>query len=183
MKALPLIAAALFAAATSMPAIAQLPSVVDGQPLPTLAPMLQRVTPGVVNISTRGTVQVQQNPLLNDPLFRRFFGQPNQPQEREVSGLGSGVVVDAANGYVLTNNHVIARADEITVTLQDGRTLPATVIGTDEATDLALLQVEATGLTAVPLGDSDALAVGDFVVAIGNPFGLNQTSRPSKRWS
>lgn len=175
MKALPLIAAALFAAATSMPAIAQLPSVVDGQPLPTLAPMLQRVTPGVVNISTRGTVQVQQNPLLNDPLFRRFFGQPNQPQEREVSGLGSGVVVDAANGYVLTNNHVIARADEITVTLQDGRTLPATVIGTDEATDLALLQVEATGLTAVPLGDSDALAVGDFVVAIGNPFGLNQT--------
>jgi len=166
---------ALILAASALPASAALPLMVEGQPLPTLAPMLQRVTPGVVNISTRGTVQVQQNPLLNDPLFRRFFGQPDQPQERQVQGLGSGVIVDAANGYILTNNHVIERADEITVTLQDGRALSATVVGTDAATDLALLKVEARNLTAVALGDSDVLAVGDFVVAIGNPFGLGQT--------
>jgi len=107
MKVIPVVAAALLAATISTHASAQLPAVVEGQPLPTLAPMLQRVTPGVVNISTRGTVQVQQNPLLNDPLFRRFFGPPNQPPERPVSGLGSGVLVDAANGYVLTYNHVI----------------------------------------------------------------------------
>ncbi len=176
MKFQPVLLAALLAAST-LPGTASsaLPIAVDGQPLPTLAPMLQRVTPGVVNISTRGTVQVQQNPLLNDPLFRRFFGQPNQPQERQVQGLGSGVIVDADNGYILTNNHVIDRAEEITVTLQDGRALEATVVGTDSATDLALLKVDAQNLTAVPLGDSEILAVGDFVVAIGNPFGLGQT--------
>lgn len=168
---------AAFLSISTLPgtASAALPLAMDGQPLPTLAPMLQRVTPGVVNISTRGTIQVQQNPLLNDPLFRRFFGQPNQPQERQVQGLGSGVIVDADNGYILTNNHVIDRAEQITVTLQDGRELDATVVGTDSATDLALLKVEVQSLTAVALGDSDVLSVGDFVVAIGNPFGLGQT--------
>jgi Do/DeqQ family serine protease len=175
MKSFPFVLAAVLAASVVPTAHAALPAEVDGQPIPTLAPMLQRVTPGVVNISTRGTVQVQQNPLLNDPLFRRFFGQPPQQQERQVSGLGSGVVVDAENGYILTNNHVIERADEITITLTDGRELAATVVGTDSATDLALFQVEGDGLTAVPMGDSDALLVGDFVVAIGNPFGLGQT--------
>lgn len=178
MKLPHLLAAVLLPFAAALPAApvsAQLPAAVEGQPLPSLAPMLQRTVPGVVNISTRGRVQMQQNPMFNDPFFRRFFQMPDQPQEREVSSLGSGVIVDAARGYVLTNNHVIANADEIRVTLQDGRELVAEVVGTDEATDVALLKVEAERLTALPFSDSDKLEVGDFVVAIGNPFGLGQT--------
>jgi hypothetical protein len=112
--------------APAAPAAAQLPAEVDGQPVPSLAPMLKRTAPGVVNISTRGRVQMQQNPMFNDPFFRRFFQMPDQPMEREVSSLGSGVIVDAARGYVLTNHHVIANADEIRVTLQDGRTVEGT---------------------------------------------------------
>ena len=155
-------------------ATAKLPTVVDGQDLPSLAPMLERATPAVVNIATRGRV-VERSPLLDDPIFRRFFGVPDQPRERQTQGLGSGVIVDAAKGYVLTNNHVIDKAEEIVVTLNDGRSLPAKVVGADPATDLAVLAIEAKGLTAVPLGDSGRLRVGDFVVAIGNPFGLGQT--------
>lgn len=148
----------------------------QGQPLPTLAPMLQQVTPAVVNISTRGRMRVQDNPLLNDPFFRRFFDIPNMPpRERPTQSLGSGVVVDAQRGYVLTNNHVIANADEITVTLRDGRSLKARLIGTDPETDVAVIQIPAKDLTALSLADSSRLQVGDFAVAIGNPFGLGQT--------
>jgi Do/DeqQ family serine protease len=151
-----------------------LPAQVDGEPLPSLAPMLERTIPAVVNLATRGRV-VEQSPLLDDPFFRRFFDLPQVPRERWVQGLGSGVILDAERGYILTNFHVIQRADEIVVTLHDGRRLDAEVVGTDQATDLAVLRVAADGLDAVRVADSDALRVGDFVVAIGNPFGLGQT--------
>jgi len=147
----------------------------QGAPLPTLAPMLERVTPAVVNIATRGTVRARDNPLMLDPFFRRFFGIPDRPREQTTQSLGSGVVVDAANGYVITNNHVIDKADEITVTLRDGRSVSATLVGTDPEADIAVIQVPAQKLTALPIADSDQLRVGDFVVAIGNPFGLGQT--------
>ncbi|HIF52289.1 MAG TPA: DegQ family serine endoprotease [Thiotrichaceae bacterium] len=154
---------------------AALPVQMDGKELPSLAPMLENVTPGVVNIATEGSVQMQQNPLFADPRFRQFFNVPNQPLERKTSSLGSGVIVDAKRGLVLTNNHVIANAHQITVTLLDGRQLEAEVVGTDPATDVAVIKIPADNLTAVKTTDSDALRVGDFVVAIGNPFGLGQT--------
>jgi serine protease Do/serine protease DegQ len=148
----------------------------QGQELPTLAPMLDRVLPSVVNIATESRVRVQDNPLLQDPFFRRFFGIPDMPpQERQTQALGSGVIVDAQHGYVLTNNHVVDKADQITVTLKDGRSFSAKLVGRDPETDVAMVQIKADNLTAVPLADSDKLRVGDFVVAIGNPFGLGQT--------
>ncbi len=146
-----------------------------GQEKPSLAPMLKEVLPGVVNISTVSRVRIQQNPLFNDPFFRRFFNIPDMPREQERQSLGSGVIVNADKGYVLTNNHVIEHADEITVTLRDGRHFKAKVVGTDPEADLAVLHIKAKNLTAVPFGDSGKLQVGDFVVAIGNPFGLGQT--------
>jgi len=152
---------------------AALPPIIDGQALPSLAPMLERTQPAVVNVNTRSRVQVQ-NPYFNDPFFRHFFGDP-EPQERIESSLGSGVIVDAAKGLILTNNHVIERADDVSVTLNDGRTLIAEVIGTDPDTDLAVIRVKADKLTALTLANSDAVRVGDFVVAVGNPFGLGQT--------
>jgi Do/DeqQ family serine protease len=148
----------------------------QGKPLPTLAPMLERTMPAVVNIATSGHVRVQESPLFSDPFFRHFFDLPDQqPRERRTQALGSGVIVDAEKGYILTNNHVIDKADEITVTLKDGRSFKAKLIGTDPETDIAVVQIQASGLTAVKLGDSDKLHVGDFAVAIGNPFGLGQT--------
>ena len=141
----------------------------------TLAPMVKKVLPGVVNISTKSRVQTQLNPLFNDPFFRRFFNVPDMPREQERQSLGSGVVVDAKHGYILTNNHVIANADEITVTFRDGRHFDAKLIGSDSEVDLAVLQIDAKNLTALPIGNSDKLQVGDFVVAVGNPFGLGQT--------
>ncbi len=146
-----------------------------GKSLPTLAPMLERATPAVVNIATRGRVRIQENPLFNDPFFRHFFDLPRQPRERITQSLGSGVIVDAEKGYILTNNHVIDKAEEIEVTLLDGRKLKAKIVGTDPATDVAVIQVKAKNISALPLADSDRLRVGDFVVAIGNPFGLGQT--------
>ncbi len=147
----------------------------QGQALPSLAPMLDKVTPAVVNISTTGRVRVQGNPLLDDPFFRRFFDMPEQPRERRTQSLGSGVIVDADEGYILTNNHVIEHADQIKVTLRNGNSYDAELIGTDPDSDVAVIRIEADNLTAVPLTDSDSLRVGDFVVAIGNPFGLGQT--------
>ncbi len=147
----------------------------SGKSLPTLAPMLEKATPAVVNIATRGRVRIRENPLFNDPFFGRFFDLPQQPRERITQSLGSGVVVDADNGYILTNNHVIDRAEEIEVTLRDGRTRKAKLVGSDLATDIAVIQMNAEGLTALPLANSDQLRVGDFVIAIGNPFGLGQT--------
>jgi Do/DeqQ family serine protease len=154
---------------------AALPAVVDGKPLPSLAPMLARVTPAVVNISTVSVIDAAQHPLLSDPFFRRFFDLPQRQQKRRSQSLGSGVIVDADRGHVLTNHHVIDKADEIRVTLADGRVLEAELLGADPETDVAVLQIPAEDLDAVALADSDQLRVGDFVVAIGNPFGLNQT--------
>jgi serine protease DegQ len=151
-----------------------LPIQVDGQPLPSLAPVLERVTPSVVNVHTRTRVRVR-SPLMDDPFFRRFFNIPDRPRERISQSLGSGVIVDSQRGYILTNNHVIEGADDISVTLKDGRTLKGSLIGTDPETDVAVIQIEADDLQALQLADSDQLRVGDFVVAVGNPFGLGQT--------
>ena len=154
---------------------AGLPAVADGSEVPSLAPMLKRVTPAVVNIATVTHIAVEQHPLLSDPFFRRFFDVPRERRERRGQSLGSGVIVDAQAGLVLTNHHVVDKASEIEVTLHDGRKLRAELIGSDSETDVAVLRVPAEGLTAVVLGDSDEIAVGDFVVAIGSPFGLSQT--------
>jgi serine protease Do/serine protease DegQ len=143
--------------------------------MPSLAPMLDQTKPAVVNIATRSQVRVQDNPLMNDPFFRRFFDLPDQPQVRQRQSLGSGVIIDARDGLVVTNNHVVRGADEITVSLNDGRHFQADIVGTDPATDVSLIKIPAENLTALPLADSDSLRVGDFVVAIGNPFGLGQT--------
>jgi Do/DeqQ family serine protease len=112
---------------------------------------------------------------MDDPFFRRFFNIPDTPRERVSQSLGSGVIVDAGQGYVLTNNHVIANADDISVTLSDGRSFAAEVIGTDPDTDLAMVRIPSENLQAIPFADSNRLRVGDFVVAVGNPFGLGQT--------
>jgi Do/DeqQ family serine protease len=143
------------------------------RPVPTLAPMLKKALPSVVNISTQGTVAVRQHPLMNAPFFRQFA--PRMPTERHTQGIGSGVIVDADKGYILTNHHVIANADTIFVTLENKKKLKAKLIGTDAETDIAVLQVESDELTDIPLSNSDKLQVGDFVVAIGNPFGLSHT--------
>lgn len=156
---------------------AALPIAVDGKPLPSLADMVERAVPAVVNISTSTRIKVQENPLLSDPFFRRFFDIPKQNQRfRENKSLGSGVIVDAKRGLILTNHHVIKKADKITVTLHDGRILRAKIIGVDPETDVGVIQLKTfSNLTALPLGNSTLLRVGDFVVAIGNPFGLGQT--------
>jgi Do/DeqQ family serine protease len=158
---------------------AALPPIVGSTPLPTLAPMIKRVSPAVVNIATRGTVHEHDahNPLLDDPFLRRFFETPHTPDSHEHSfqSAGSGVIFDARIGYILTNAHVVENATEITVTLQDGRDLPAEVIGSDVASDVAVLKVRPDGLSQIVLGDSSKSEVGDFVVAIGNPFGLQHT--------
>src|SRR5579859_1921484 len=159
-------------------AVAPLPA--EAAPMPSLAPMVKRVSPAVVNIATRGTIKEkpgQRNPLLDDPFFRRFFEVPpdTRPRERQFQSAGSGVIVDAKNGYIITNHHVVENASEITVTLLDDRTFTAKVIGSDEGADIAVLQAKQPNLIAMPLGDSSKLEVGDYVVAIGNPFGLQHT--------
>ncbi|PTU32753.1 DegQ family serine endoprotease [Stenotrophobium rhamnosiphilum] len=153
--------------------------------VPSLAPMLKQVMPAVVNISvTAKAEQRVQNPLLQDPFFRRFFGAPDQqedprgqqqPEEREAQSIGSGVIVDAVKGYIITNNHVVEQADTIKVRLSDNREFDAKLIGKDPETDVAVLQIKADNIKAVPLSDSSKAEVGDFVVAIGSPFGLRQT--------
>jgi len=157
-------------------ATAALPAYVESGPLPSLAPMIEKTRPAVVNIATRGSVDVQNHPLLNDPLFQRFFkGFENMPQRKEVKSLGSGVIIDADAGYIVTNHHVIEGADEIAITLHDGQQLEATIVGSDPEADVAILKVEHDNLTHVPFADSSELRVGDFTIAIGNPFGLGQT--------
>ncbi|PTR08038.1 serine protease Do/serine protease DegQ [Nitrosospira sp. Nsp5] len=142
--------------------------------VPSLAPLLQDVTPAVVNISVQTRSAIEDNPLFRDPFFRRFFELPDQTARPERSA-GSGVIVDAAKGYVITNFHVVKDAQQVLVTLKDRRQFQAKLVGTDPGTDIALLKIEAKNLRALSLGDSDLLKVGDFVVAIGNPFGLGQT--------
>jgi Do/DeqQ family serine protease len=152
-------------------AAAQLPSNV-----PSLAPMIERISPAVVNISVSGQVD-NENPLAQDEFFRRFFDfeQPPNGRRREVEAAGSGVIVDSKQGYILTNHHVVENADKITVTLADNRSLGAKVVGSDAGSDLAVLKVVSTELVDMPLGDSSKLRVGDYVVAIGNPFGFSNT--------
>jgi Do/DeqQ family serine protease len=165
--ALPLLV--LVATLAAAPALAEIP---PGQT--TIAPMLKQVMPAVVNISITSKVEMQ-NPLLQDPFFRRFFDIPDQPQQREAQAIGSGVIVDAARGYVLTNHHVVEQADTIKVRLSDDRIFDAKLIGSDPDSDLAVLQIKPERLKALPLGDSEKMEIGDFVVAIGNPFGIGQT--------
>ena len=148
-------------------------------PMPSLAPMIRRVSPSVVSIGIQGTVREQgpRNPLLEDPFFRRFFNVPPDAgaRERPFQSAGSGVVVDAKQGYIITNAHVVENAREITVTLSDQREFSAKLIGSDPQTDIAVIQIKADGLSQIGFGDSDALEPGDYVAAIGNPFGLQQS--------
>ena len=157
---------------------AGLPLALDGQTLPSLAPMLEDVLPSVVNISTEGRVSASGSPFQSDPFFERFFNMipDSQPRQRRTQSLGSGVIIDSESGYVVTNHHVIENADQIRVHLDDGRSFEAKVVGADPEADVAVIQIPAQGLKAINMGDSDLLRVGDFVVAIGNPFGLSQTA-------
>jgi len=151
----------------------------DGKQLPSLAPMLKTVNPAVVNIATFSKQRVANNPLLNDPFFRRFFNVPDQRQSNEPrkrkQAAGSGVIVDAKNGYVVTNYHVVKDADEIQISLNNGKHYIATKLGVDPELDIAILKIDAKNLISAKLADSSQLEVGDFVVAIGNPFALGQT--------
>jgi Do/DeqQ family serine protease len=172
------LAAAVLAAPMGFAALPATPS--TDSPVPSLAPMVKRTSPSVVNIATRGTIKEkpgQRNPLMDDPFFRRFFDTPpdSKPRERQFQSAGSGVIVDAKNGYIITNHHVVENASEITITLLDNRSFTAKVVGSDEGADIAVLQAKQPNLIAMPLGDSAHLEVGDFVVAIGNPFGLQHT--------
>ncbi|MDB2544938.1 Do family serine endopeptidase, partial [Woeseiaceae bacterium] len=153
---------------------AALPKNDAGQIITSLAPLVKEVAPAVVNIRVSQTVQTRSP--YDDEMFRRFFGTPNTPNnQREVQSAGSGVIVDAKNGYILTNHHVVSGADKIQISLINGDTLDAEIIGSDPATDIALLKVEADELTDIVIGNSDNVEVGDFVIAIGNPFGLGNT--------
>ena len=167
----PATAAPAAAVAATVPTAAALPTAVDGTPMPSLAPMLKRVLPAVVSVNTKQRVRVN-SPFGDDPVLRRMFGIP---QERIAQSLGSGVIIDAARGLVLTNNHVVEDADEVSVMLADGRTLKAEFVGNDADTDIALMRIPAQNLTAIPVANSDRLQIGDFVVAVGNPFGVGQT--------
>lgn len=138
------------------------------------ATAVQRASPAVVNIYTSKNVILKQRPILDSPLFRRFFGDLNQPQSRTQTSLGSGVIL-SSQGYILTNYHVIENADEIEVYLADGKSVSATVLGADPETDLAVLTIEVENLPTLVLSDSSKLQVGDVVLAIGNPFGFGQT--------
>lgn len=150
----------------------------------TMAPLLERTTPAVVNISVSSKVKVRQNPYANNDFLERFFGdQPNRPpvneddkpEERTQRSAGSGIIVNARKGYILTNNHVIDEADKITVILKDGRQAEAELIGTDPKTDVALLKIKLPNLTDVKLANSSSVKVGDYVIAIGNSFGIGQS--------
>ncbi len=170
-----------FGLTSSLPAQAALPAAIPGQAMPSLAPMLEKVLPAVVSVHVEGTQQVQRPTLPKE--FKYFFG-PGTPQgdqqpgdSRPFEGLGSGVIINAAKGYVITNNHVVNGADKIKVQLNDGREFDAKLVGRDEQTDLALLQLpDPKGLSEIKMADSDTLRVGDFAVAVGNPFGLGQTA-------
>ncbi|MDN5937466.1 MAG: trypsin-like peptidase domain-containing protein, partial [Salinisphaera sp.] len=147
-----------------------------GNDTPSLAPMLKDVLPAVVNVTVVSERAGRpDNPFFNDPFFRRFFGGPEHRRPQQVKAIGSGVIVDADKGFILTNNHVVEDAEKVTVRLADDRKFEAEVVGTDPQTDIAVLKIDADHLTELPVADSDGLRVGDFVVAIGNPFGLRQT--------
>ncbi|HEV7802531.1 MAG TPA: trypsin-like peptidase domain-containing protein, partial [Burkholderiales bacterium] len=174
MKATLLRGLVLAALVLSPVARAQAATPPDSRTLPTLAPLVDQVTPAVVNISVVTRSPMEDNPLFRDPFFRRFFNMPERPQQREQAA-GSGVIVDAARGYVLTNHHVVKDAEQVLVTLKDRRQLQARIVGSDPGTDVAVVQIDPKNLVALRLGDSDQLRVGDYVIAIGNPFGIGQT--------
>ena len=177
-KLLGVAALSLLGLATQAGAATVLPTQLNDQPLPSLAPVISRVSPAVVNIAVKGTVQAPSHPFFDDPNFRRFFGMPPgaAPREREFRSAGSGVIVDAKAGYIVTNAHVVENASEITVTLVDDRELKAEVVGADKGSDVAVIRIKEGKLpTDISLADSSAVQVGDFVVAIGNPFGLQHT--------
>ena len=159
------------------PGSAALPNTVDGEAMPSLAPLVKRVAPAVVNIRVSQTVQ-SRSPYA-DEMFRRFFGLPDGQEggrgSREVQSAGSGVIVDADQGYILTNHHVVEGADQIQITLLNEETLEAEIVGSDPATDIAVIRVDPEALIDIPIGDSEGVEVGDFVIAIGNPFGLGHT--------
>ena len=146
-----------------------------GQGVPTLAPMLEEVVPTVVNIATEGFVEQSAHPFFSDPFFSQFLEMPQRRSRRKTQSLGSGVIVDAGNGLVLTNAHVIDNAQKITVNLLDGREFKAEVVGSDPETDIAVIKIASDDLIGINLAESNDLRVGDFVIAIGNPFGLGQT--------
>lgn len=168
------ILALLAALAFALTAQAQVGGIATRDGMPTLAPVLEKVTPAVVNIAVLQKSPEEQNPMMRDPFFRRFFGGEGQSQPQIAAG--SGVIVDAKNGYVVTNAHVVKDAREVVVTLKDNRRLPAKLVGTDPGTDIALLKIDPKNLADAKWGDSDALRVGDYVLAIGNPFGIGQTA-------
>jgi len=143
---------------------------------PSLAPMLARISPAVVNVSVEGTTEQEANPAFKDPLLRRFFNLPDKPRKEDFTAVGSGVIFDQKNGYILTNSHVVENANRVVVTLKDGRQLTAKIVGFDSQTDIAVLKIDPAKLTSLSLGDSKLVQVGDYVVAIGNPFGLGQTA-------
>src|ERR1700716_645935 len=173
----PLVSSLLLLAGVAFaPSFAAAPIPEVSSSVPSLAPMLTRITPGVVGVSVRGRVR-EENPLLQDPFFRRFFNLPQrqQPEEQETQATGSGVIVDAAQGYVLTNGHVVDNATRIEVTTKDNRRFTAKLVGRDTETGVALLQIPSQNLVAVPIGDFARLPGGEFGLAGGNPFGLGQT--------
>jgi Do/DeqQ family serine protease len=186
MKPRELVCAALLLASAGiiLPATAPaaVPAAIDGTRVPSLAPMIRKVSPAVVNIATRGVIpgSGEHDPLRADPFYNRFFhglpGQGSDSDEEPFAAAGSGVIVDAQRGYILTNAHVVEHASGITVTLEDGRSLKAKLVGTDPPSDIAVVKIVARGLKQIRFGNSSRLAVGDFVVAIGNPFGLPHTA-------
>ena len=153
---------------------AQRPSAATAVPVESFAPAAQKVIPSVVNVFTQQKVRSPAHPALQDPIFRYFFGDRLDARPREVSNLGSGVIV-SPNGYILTNHHVVEAADEIQIALADGQTLPARVVGADPETDLAVLKIDADNLPAIIFAQTDSIKVGDWVLAVGNPFGVGQT--------
>ena len=168
----------LFAAAAAFAALALSGASSAQNAQPSFAPVIKRVAPAVVNIGVRGTIAAPRNPFFDDPGFRRFFGLPPdaQQRDREFRSAGSGVIVDARNGYIVTNAHVVKNASEITITLVDDLELKAEIVGADDRSDVAVLRVRDSTLPAeIRLADSSQLQVGDFVIAIGNPFGLQHT--------
>lgn len=162
-------------AAFSGGVFAQVPTQSDTRGIPTIAPVIEEITDAVVNIAAEANRPMQINPLFQDPLFREFFDVPDQLPDMQRASVGSGVIVDAVEGYVMTNHHVINGADTISVTLQDGRELDAELVGSDPGTDIAVLRIPADNLSGLPMGTSEQLLVGDYVVAVGNPFGIGQT--------
>ncbi len=174
MRKIPIFTAALLVL-VSATTWAALPAMINDDELPSLAPLVDKVSPAVVNIRVSQTVAAGGH--FGDEAFRRFFGLPDIPGggPREVASAGSGVIVDAENGYILTNHHVVEQADQIQISTIDGDVFDAEVVGSDAATDIAVLKVDASGLTDMPIGDSEGVRVGDFVLAIGNPFGLGHT--------